>query len=77
MVQMRRVEGNIRAALAGGRHSSTDTAARTAAVTAAREAASAADWRPLAQYPVGTKDTRRRKMAATILHGLDLEQYAV
>eukprot|EP00198_Chlamydomonas_reinhardtii_P002004 XP_001691340.1 predicted protein [Chlamydomonas reinhardtii] len=28
-------------------------------------------------YPVGTKDTRRRKMAATILHGLDLEQYAV
>ncbi|KAG2426275.1 hypothetical protein HXX76_013032 [Chlamydomonas incerta] len=77
MYEMRRVEGNIRAALAGGRHSSTDTAARTAAVTAAREAASAADWRPLAQYPVGTKDTRRRKMAATILHGLDLERYAV
>ncbi|KAG2436066.1 hypothetical protein HYH02_011577 [Chlamydomonas schloesseri] len=76
LYEMRRVEGNIRAALAGGRHSSTDTAARVAAVTAAREAAAAADWRPLAQYPVGTKDTRRRKMAATILHGLDLDQYA-
>ncbi|GIL83153.1 hypothetical protein Vretimale_11444 [Volvox reticuliferus] len=77
LYEMRRVEGNIRAALAGGRHSSTDTVARVTAVTAAREAANAADWRPLAQYPVGTKDTRRRKMAATVLYGLDLEQYTV
>ncbi|EFJ52035.1 hypothetical protein VOLCADRAFT_87163 [Volvox carteri f. nagariensis] len=77
LYEMRRVEGNIRAALAGGRHSSTDTVARVTAVTAAREAASAADWRPLAQYPVGTKDTRRRKMAAHVLYGLDLEQYTL
>ncbi|KAG2483560.1 hypothetical protein HYH03_017567 [Edaphochlamys debaryana] len=75
--ELRRVEGNIRSALAGGRQSSTDTAAHAAAVTAAREAAAAADWRPLAAYPVGTKDTRRRKMAAAVLAGLDLEQYAV
>ncbi|GIL65461.1 hypothetical protein Vafri_19251 [Volvox africanus] len=77
LYEMRRVEGNIRAALAGGRHSSTDTVARVTAVTAAREAANAADWRPLAQYPVGTKDTRRRKMAANILYGLDLERYTL
>ncbi|KXZ54507.1 hypothetical protein GPECTOR_4g572 [Gonium pectorale] len=76
LFEVRRVEGNIRAALAGGRHSSTDTAARVAALSAAREAAAAADWRPLSQYPVGTKDTRRRKMAATILHGLDLDRYS-
>ncbi|GLI59970.1 hypothetical protein VaNZ11_002028 [Volvox africanus] len=77
LYEMRRVEGNIRAALAGGRHSSTDTVARVTAVTAAREAANAADWRPLAQYPVGTKDTRRRKMAANVLYGLDLERYTL
>lgn len=72
---MRRVEGNIRSALAAGRHSSTDTAARVAARAAERAAAAAADWRPLAGYPVGTKDTRRRKMAATVLYGLDLDSY--
>ncbi|GLC33473.1 hypothetical protein PLESTB_000078700 [Pleodorina starrii] len=77
LYEMRRVEGNIRAALAGGRHSSTDTVARVAAVTAAREAAAAADWRPLAQWPVGTKDTRRRRLASHVLYGLDLEQYAL
>lgn len=72
---MRRCEGNIRAVLSGARHSSTDTAAHAAALTARREAAAAADWRPLAEFRVGTKDTRRRKLAETIMHGLDLGQY--